>query len=40
MSGLGHFMPPRLTPVVLLCVGAVIGVIGALIGPETRDVDF
>jgi hypothetical protein len=40
MSGLSHFMPPRLTPVVLLCVGAVIGVVGALLGPETRDVDF
>ncbi len=40
MSWLGHFMPQRLAPVVLLCAGAVIGVIGALIGPETRDVDF
>ncbi|MGH8141283.1 MAG: MFS transporter [Steroidobacteraceae bacterium] len=40
MSWLGHFMPPRLTSLVLLCVGAVIGVIGALMGPETRDVDF
>jgi len=40
LSGLGHFMPQRLTPVVLLCIGAVIGVIGALMGPETRDVDF
>lgn len=40
MNWLGHFMPPRLTPVVLLCVGAVLGVIGALMGPETRDVDF
>jgi predicted MFS family arabinose efflux permease len=40
LSWLGHFMPPRLTSAVLLCVGAVIGVIGALMGPETRDVDF
>ena len=40
MSWLGHFMPARVAPAVLLCIGAVIGVIGALMGPETRDVDF
>ncbi|MFK4443534.1 MFS family permease [Caballeronia udeis] len=40
MNWLGAFMPLRLTPVVLLCIGGVIGTIGALMGPETRHVDF
>jgi hypothetical protein len=30
----------RLTPVVLLCIGGLIGAAGALLGPETRDVDL
>ncbi|CAM3519994.1 MFS transporter [Bordetella sputigena] len=40
MNWLGRFMPMRATPVALLIIGAVIGTIGALMGPETRDVDF
>ncbi len=40
MNGLSTFMPFRLTPVLLLCLGGLIGTIGAAMGPETRDVDF
>jgi MFS family permease len=40
MNWLGAFMPLRLTPVVLLCIGGVIGTVGALMGPETKHVDF
>ncbi|HEX4024768.1 MAG TPA: MFS transporter [Steroidobacteraceae bacterium] len=40
MDGLGKFMPPRLTSVVLLCLGGLIATLGAALGPETRDVDF
>jgi predicted MFS family arabinose efflux permease len=40
MNWLGLVMPPRVTPVALLCVGGLIGMIGAIMGPETRDVDF
>ena len=40
MNWLGAFMPARLTPVVLLCIGGLIGMIGAMMGPETKDVDF
>ncbi|WP_322102614.1 MFS transporter [Paraburkholderia sp. J41] len=40
MNALSAFMPLRLTPVALLCVGGLIGAIGALMGPETKDVDF
>ena len=40
MNWLGAVMPFRLTPVVLLCLGGLIGTIGAAMGPETRDVDF
>ncbi|MFM0667086.1 MFS transporter [Paraburkholderia sediminicola] len=40
MNWLGAFMPLRLTSVVLLCVGGLIGMVGALMGPETKDVDF
>lgn len=40
MNGLAQFMPRELTPVVLLCLGGLIGAIGAAWGPETRDVDF
>jgi MFS family permease len=40
MSWLSAFMPLRLTPVVLLCIGGLIGAAGALLGPETRDVDL
>jgi predicted MFS family arabinose efflux permease len=40
MNWLGAFMPLRLTSVVLLCLGGVIGTVGAMMGPETKDVDF
>ncbi|MHB1304643.1 MAG: MFS transporter [Acidiphilium sp.] len=40
MNWLGDLMPFRYTPVVLLVVGGLIGMVGALLGPETRDVDF
>ncbi|MFC0400650.1 MFS transporter [Paraburkholderia rhizosphaerae] len=40
MNWLGAFMPLSVTPVVLLSIGGLIGMIGALMGPETKDVDF
>ena len=40
MNWLGAVMPFELTPVFLLGVGAIIGTIGAAMGPETKDVDF
>ncbi|CAG4897691.1 MFS transporter [Paraburkholderia gardini] len=40
MNWLSAFMPLALTSVVLLCVGGLIGTVGALMGPETKDVDF
>jgi predicted MFS family arabinose efflux permease len=40
MNWLSAFMPLRLTSVALLCVGGLIGMVGALMGPETKDVDF
>ena len=40
MDWLSALMPLALTPVALLVVGGLIGTVGALIGPETRDVDF
>lgn len=40
MDWLSALMPLALTPVALLIVGGLIGTVGALIGPETRDVDF
>ena len=40
MNWLGAFMPLRLTSVVLLCLGGLIGTVGAMMGPETKDVDF
>src|SRR5262249_16692923 len=40
MNWLGAFMPLQLTSVVLLSVGGLIGMIGALMGPETKHVDF
>ena len=40
MNWLSAFMPLRMTSVALLCVGGIIGTIGALMGPETKDVDF
>ena len=40
MSWLSAFMPLRLTAVALLCLGGLIATAGALLGPETRDVDL
>jgi Na+/melibiose symporter-like transporter len=40
MNWLGAVMPFELTPVLLLALGAIIGTIGAAMGPETKDVDF
>jgi MFS family permease len=40
MNWLGAVMPFDLTPVFLLAIGAIIGTIGAAMGPETKDVDF
>jgi len=37
---LGHVIAYAYTPVVLLVLGGVLILIGALIGPETRDADF
>lgn len=39
-AGLGFFMPFNYTGIVLLLVGAALVVVGALMGPETKDVDF
>lgn len=40
MSWLGYLVPYNTTPAVLLCIGGIIGAIGASLGPETKDVDF
>lgn len=40
MGWLGAFVPASLAPVVLLSIGGVIGTIGALMGPETKHVNF
>ncbi|MBW4025315.1 MAG: MHS family MFS transporter [Proteobacteria bacterium] len=40
MSWLSGIMPFALTAVALLVVGGLLGMVGALMGPETRDVDF
>lgn len=40
MNWLDTIMPMRWSPIVLLAVGGVIACIGALMGPETRHVDF
>lgn len=40
MGWLSAFMPFSWTPSVLLVIGGLIGAIGALMGPETKDVDF
>lgn len=37
MLGLSNFMPYELTPVVLLVIGGIFTVVGALLGPETRN---
>ena len=40
MNWLTALVPFELTAVVLLVIGGLIGMTGALMGPETRDVDF
>jgi MFS family permease len=40
LSWLSAWVPLRFAPVVLLCLGGLIGAAGALLGPETREVDF
>ncbi|BCG04169.1 MFS transporter (plasmid) [Paraburkholderia sp. PGU19] len=40
MNWLGSVIPLRYAPVALLCIGGVIAFVGALMGPETKDVDF
>ncbi|WP_051581546.1 MFS transporter [Pseudonocardia acaciae] len=40
LSGLSHFMPYYLGPLVLMVLAGVLVVVGAWIGPETRDVDM
>ncbi|MDJ1657145.1 MFS transporter [Raoultella sp. Ech2A] len=40
MSWLSALMPLALTAVFLLVLGGVIGTVGALMGPETKNVDF
>ncbi|WP_337110038.1 MFS transporter [Prescottella equi] len=39
-SGLSTFMPLPYTAVVLLCFGGLLTVVGAVLSPETRDVDM
>lgn len=39
-AGLANFMPFKYTPLPLLVVGSALILIGALWGPETKDVDF
>lgn len=40
LLGLGKVMPYPYTPIVLLVLGGLLLVVGALMGPETKDVDF
>ncbi len=39
-AGLANFMPFKYTPLPLLVIGALLILIGAVWGPETKDVDF
>lgn len=39
-AGLGNFMPFEFTPLPLLVIGALLILVGALWGPETKDVNF
>ncbi len=39
-AGLANFMPFKFTPLPLLVIGALLILIGAVWGPETKDVDF
>jgi MFS family permease len=40
LTGLSAWIPPGIAPVALLCLGGLLGMVGALMGPETRDVDL
>ncbi|NGQ93976.1 MHS family MFS transporter [Brevibacillus sp. SYP-B805] len=40
MLGLQNFMPYVYTPIVILVIGGLCITIGAMLGPETKDVDF
>lgn len=40
MLGLAKLMPYAYTPIVLLALGGFLLSLGALAGPETKDVDF
>jgi hypothetical protein len=40
LTWLGAWILPGIAPVVLLCLGGLLGTMGALMGPETRDVDL
>jgi len=40
MNWLGAVMPARFAPAALLALGGVIGALGALMGPETKDVEI
>jgi hypothetical protein len=40
MLGLSRFMPYEFTPVVLLALGGLMLALGAITGPETKNVDF
>jgi MFS family permease len=40
LSWLSYLVPYNATPAILLCIGGIIGAVGAAMGPETKDVDF
>lgn len=40
LLGLNKFMPYAYTPIVLLVLGGILLSVGALLGPETKDIDF
>lgn len=40
MDWLSVVVPFELTAVVLLALGGMIGTVGAIMGPETKEIDF
>jgi len=40
LNWLDALVPSRLAPAILLCAGGLLGTLGALLGPETRDVEL